>query len=437
MTIAAHSIVLSEWETASPETHECLRGFFLDSGSSAFAAAETLTRSRRLELNELRNGLEIKALSHVGRLRLGGLTVTIMPKLPGASLLNLLRYAYGFRKLHLLFDANHLAEPCGFEDLLVAQLNTEAQELLSRGLQRAYVRRGERLASPRGQIDIGWIAREGGLMTAELPCCHYPRIEDTLFNQVLHGGLRLAGSLASNLDLRRDSRRLASLMEESVSSIRLNSTTMNQVARQSNRLTRSYTAALSIIRLLVESEGITLEGKAISNRLPGFLFDMNAFFQALMSRFLAEHLSDHRVVDEQGLKNMMRYNPDFNPQRKQSPTPRPDYAVTKDGHLCAILDAKYRDLWDKPLPREMLYQLVVYAISQRANPTSSIIYPAANLHAKEARIDVSDPIRGSTLGRVCLRPVNLKQIEQMLSVDNPQSRDERRIEAHRMAFGDQ
>ncbi|WDQ14565.1 McrC family protein [Rhodopirellula sp. P2] len=407
----------------------------MEAGSAAVAHAEMLTRSRRLQLADLRDGLQIKALSHVGRLRLGNLTITVLPKLPGTSLLNLLRYAFGFRKLHLLCDASHLSEPCGFEDLLVAQLNTEAQELLSRGLRRSYVRRGERLVSPRGQINIGQIAREGGLVAAELPCRHYPRIEDTLFNRVLHAGLILAGSLASNLLLRRDARRLASLMEESISTIRLSSAVMNQVARQSNRLNTSYTASMSIIRLLVESQGITLEGEAITNRLPGFLFDMNAFFQALLSRFLAENLADHRVVDEHGLKHMMRYNPGFNPQGKQSPTPRPDYAITKNGRLRALLDAKYRDLWDKPLPREMLYQLVVYAISQPSNPTSSILYPAAHLQAKEARIDITDPVRGSSLGQVCLRPVNLNRLEALIQENSPQGRRQRIAEATRLAFG--
>ena len=184
-------------------------------------------------------------------------------------------------------------------------------------------------------------------MTATLPCQHFPRVEDTLLNQVLMGGPKLAGNIASLLDLRRESRRLAGLMEEQVSSTPLNLQTLDQAAGRLTRLTTAYEPALSIIRLLLEAQGVVLEGQNLTTSLPGFLFDMNTFFQTLLSRFLNENLDDCTVRDEYGLKGMMRYNPEFNPLRKQSPTPRPDYAVMQQGKLVALLDAKYRDLWEK------------------------------------------------------------------------------------------
>lgn len=429
------SISLSEWETQSPAISADLVGLFLDSSPSSQRVVDALNRSRMLRLTELKNGTEVSSFSHVGRVRIGDLNITIHPKLKTASLLRLLRYAYGFRSLELFNDSTHLFDQCGFEDLLISQLNAEGQELISRGLQKTYVRQDERLASPRGRINIDRLALDIGTATATLPCQHFPRIEDTLLNRVLLAGLRLAGSLASLLDLRRESRRLASLMEEQVSRINLDTTVLNQAVRKLTRLSTSYTPALSIIRLLVESQGIVLEGHTLKTTLPGFLFDMNLFFQALLSRFLKENLVDHTIQDEHGLKGMMRYNSKYNPQRKQSPTPRPDYAIMRQGKLVSLLDAKYRDLWEKSLPREMLYQLVVYAISNHQQLQSSILYPTENPHAKEARIDVSDPIYGKHLGQVCLRPVNLTQIEELVSSNTAIARREREKLAKRLAFG--
>jgi 5-methylcytosine-specific restriction enzyme subunit McrC len=179
-----------------------------------------------------------------------------------------------------------------------------------------------------------------------------------------------------------------------------------------------------------------LEGQTATTTLPGFLFDMNAFFQALISRFLRENLPGSSLRDEHGLKGMMRYNPKFNPQRRQSPTPRPDYVVTQHGTLSSILDAKYRDLWEKKLPHEMLYQLVVYAISNRHQPQSSILYPTTNPLAKEARIDISDPLFGKPIGQVCLRPVFLPLVEKLVTSKTSQDRREREALARRLAFGE-
>jgi 5-methylcytosine-specific restriction enzyme subunit McrC len=182
---------------------------------------------------------------------------------------------------------------------------------------------------------------------------------------------------------------------------------------------------------------VVLEGQTTKTTLPGFLFDMNAFFQALVSRFLRENLpKEYSVSDEQGLKGMMRYNPKFNPGQQQSPRPRPDYVVIRQRTIHAILDAKYRELWEKRLPREMLYQLVVYAISDHQRPQSSILYPTTDARAKEARIDVTDPLFGRSLGQVCLRPVLLPRFEEMVTSNTSKARRDREAYAHRLVFGE-
>ena len=157
------------------------------------------------------------------------------------------------------------------------------------------------------------------------------------------------------------------------------------------------------------------------------------FFQALLCRFLKENLEGYDVRDEHGLKGMMRYSREFNPLKRRSPTPRPDFAILRNGKLLGILDAKYRDLWEKKLPRDMLYQLVVYAVSQVSNPKSTIIYPTLNSAAREQRIVVNDPIQGGQIGQVSLKPINLNDFSDLVTND---ARKNDRVElAQRLAFG--
>lgn len=59
-----------------------------------------------------------------------------------------------------------------------------------------------------------------------------------------------------------------------------------------------------------------------------------------------------------------------NPLDKKNVHPRPDFVILKDGEVKGILYTKYRDLWNRSLPREMLYQLSLYSLSGTKNATS-------------------------------------------------------------------
>lgn len=435
MTTVDRSISLHEWETLGPASCDFLRGRFLDGSSGIKKTVNQINEKNFLVIRELRHGLEIEASSYVGRLRIGDLNLSILPKIKGESLLRLVRYAYGFRKLHLLSDSVHFIDQMGFEDLLICQLNSEVEELIRRGIHRSYVSQNERLGSPRGKINLTELVKDSGFISATIPCIHYPRITDTLLNRTLLAGLNLAASMASVLELSRESRQLASMLQEGVTTVRLDGSTLSRAMNQLNRLTASYSSALKVIQLLIEAQGISLKGEMTGYSLPGFLFDMNAVFQALLSRFLRENLDGYSVQDEFGLRDLIKYNSEFNPQRRQPPTPRPDYVITQRGKIKAVLDAKYRDLWQKPIPREMLYQLVIYAISHSKTPRSTILYPTMNNFAKEARIDISDLSYGNQIGQVCIRPVHLPTLLDLTMDHSRRGQAGRKALASKLAFG--
>jgi 5-methylcytosine-specific restriction enzyme subunit McrC len=235
--------------------------------------------------------------------------------------------------------------------------------------------------------------------------------------------------------LRREARGLAAVFEEQVSFLPLHAGVLDRGLRQVNRLTAAYEPAIKIILLLWNAQGITLEGEGKEQSLPGFHFDMNRFFQALLSRFLQDNLPDYTLRDEFRLEKMMQFVPGFNPRNRPAPTPRPDFVVLQGGRQVAILDAKYRDLWEKDLPEDMLYQLAIYAASHEKR-SATILYPTTDNLAKEARIAVSDPVFGRPIALVCLRPVHIGVLENhVMSGRSAAEERGRRNYAGQLAFG--
>jgi 5-methylcytosine-specific restriction enzyme subunit McrC len=425
----------TEWATLAPDSCPLLKGRMLDSDATTHNLTDKLADSGMLQVTELRSGLMIQTYSHVGRVKIGNLIITIHPKIENKSLMSLLRYAFGFRGLHLTTEYEQKVAKSGFQDLLITQLNAEVRELIAGGLRRTYLISEEELASPRGRIDIQKIANKSGMTSPRLPCSHYPRTEDTLLNRVLRAGLNFAAFVSGDQALRRESNRLSDLFAGRVSSIRLNTSIIESIQRGMNRLTVAYEPAVEIIKILYEFQGILFQAASHSLRLPGFLFDMNRFFQALVSRFLRENLPDHTVKDERRLAGMMQYAHGLNPQRRIAPNPRPDFAIMTGDKVTALLDAKYRDLWTNKLPREMLYQLAVYATSH-SEKTSSIIYPTSNTAAQESRIDIRQPVSGHDIARVWLRPLILPKLLPLITAPRSAQVSRKSMEYARwLAFG--
>lgn len=307
----------------------------------------------------------------------------------------LFRYAYGLRHPDLYGPVDFTSSQWSLQDLLIQQLAAEASELLERGIHRDYERTRSDLASPRGRIDFTRYARTVHRALTTLPCVYHPRIEDTLLNRVLLGGLSFAAGLATDRDLKAHVRRIGKILAATVTAQSLDPLAVMDAWRAIDRRTAVYEPALTIIELLLDGQGLALEEQSNRVRLRGFLFDMNRFFQALISRFLREHLSDLEVHDEYRLTGIFRYVTGQNPLARRHPVLRPDFVVMRDGQTVAVLDTKYRDLWAQPLPREMLYQLALYALGRvNGERTSAILYPTVDAAAREQTLSIQEPVRG-------------------------------------------
>jgi 5-methylcytosine-specific restriction enzyme subunit McrC len=382
-----------------------------------------------LDLELLRNGFRVQTRSFVGRVQVGALTIVIEPKIPRAPMIELLRYAFGLRGITTFDRIAQGTAALGFEDLVALELAAEVSELVARGLTRRYVARDEELTLPRGRIDFERLARTERT-TATLPCRHHLRLLDAPLNRALLMGLEQARRVSTDGEVRALLHRLE-LGFEGVTRQPSPRSLLDAASRQLDRTTSSYAPALSLIDLLLDGAGVVLaDGRMIPLR--GFLFDMNRFFQALLGRFLRDHLAEGAVLEERPLRGMLRWDSAHNPQGLKDPLPRPDFAVRMKGQPLELLDAKYQDLAHGPPSREVVYQLAMYALSRDVSARATVLHPGNRVDREQALL-VCTPTRGDGQARIVLRPVDLEYLHGLLSTRT--ARRERIEYAQLLAFG--
>lgn len=407
-------VALAEWESKGPETTLPLRDLDLGAGDAVARVCDPLRA--RLDIRQERSGVRVAATSFVGRVQVGPLRITIRPKLESSPLSRLLRYAYGIDDLTLQNALPTSILHGGLHDLLIEMLVHEVDHLLRIGLSRSYLRMEAELAMPRGRIAVGTIASRGGVREPRLPCVFHDRSLDWTLNRVIRAGLARAVDLVVHRPLARHVARLEASFATSVGiTRRLDLAEVERAEFGLTRLTAGYAPALTLIRLLCGADGVSLEPTAHAVPLSGFLFDMNRFFQRLLSRFLRENLTGGRVEDERTIRDMLAYDPAANPRRQPNPRLRPDFAIFEGTKLAMFADAKYRDIWACGTPIEWLYQLQAYAWAAPKSG-SVMLYASAEPSAKEERLFVRIPL-GETgpASSIVLRPVPLARLADVVA----------------------
>jgi 5-methylcytosine-specific restriction enzyme subunit McrC len=409
-------VELTEWAQVGPEQFPALAEESLVENVLSQPLTEALRN--RLDIRRSYHGLEITSTSFVGRVDVGRLRIGILPKLPAMPLARLLRYAYALRDLGRIEETRAPTTRHGLHDLLIAMLANEVEELLHRGPARRYVPLTENTDSPRGRILINQVVRNGGVREARLPCQYFDRHVNWHLNQTLRAGLEVASQMTDDRDLRRRVHKLAAGFGDVEQKTRLLGDDIDRAERGLTRLTAANAPALSIIQLLHGMLGLGFESEGALTRIPGFLFDMNRFFQRLLSRFLHDNLVSARIEDEWGIRNIFSYAVHANPRQRSAPALRPDFALFSGNALRGFLDAKYRDIWDRDFPAEWLYQLSMYALASPVR-VSVMLYASMSAEARDEQVDVRPPMHGMSYGpaAVILRPIPLPRLALLVDAD--------------------
>ena len=405
---------MAEWSFVDATAHPGLKNVSLGSDSRLRALVDSLRE--RVDIRQGYDGLEISSTSFVGHIDVGPLRISITPKLSALPLAALLRYAYGLRDLTRMDETFAPTERGGLQDLLIALLAAEVEELLHRGLPRLYVPLEQKLESPRGRLLINQIIRDGGIREPSIACRYNERKADWHLNQVLRSGLEAAATMTEDLSLRRHLHHLAAMFDDVQLLRSLSITDVDRAEKELSRLTETSRPSLTILRLLQDAMGVAFGPTQGSSKMPGFLFDMNMFFQRLLSRFLNENLSTVRIEDELPIRDLFAFAKGANPKNRQVPKPRPDYAVFRGKNLIGFVDAKYRDIWTRDLPAPWLYQLSIYSLASPTR-TSVILYASVDNLARDEKMEIRPPFHDAsgTPASVILRPVPLITLANLVS----------------------
>jgi 5-methylcytosine-specific restriction enzyme subunit McrC len=433
--VAKPTLGLNEWQKIKPDNF-IERVGEISLTEKDITLCESLANKGFIDIIEHKNGVSIQTTSYVGRISLESFDLQINPKLDELPLINFFKYGYQLKNLHLFSQHDLKNESLAIQDIIIQQLLSEVKLLLQKGLFQEYQRRNQQLSTIRGRIDFKKYFSSYSVASNLIPCVYHPRTLDNPLNQFIQSGLQFASRITDNQMLKLECLRFSNLVPADSNGTKNLSILYKQVVRKSSRLNNHYQPAVNIILLLMNGQGAFIEGQESDVAISGFLFDMNCLFQNVISRFLNEHVNRYDIFDELSLQGMMSYAPEYNPKNKRNPLPRPDFVIKDKGATKAILDAKYRDLWEKTLPREMLYQLGMYALVHNNVRGSTILYPTTSTEASEERIIINDPVSRDFQGSVTIRPVNVHQFDDLIQLptSKPNSRMKEQY-ANYMVFG--
>jgi 5-methylcytosine-specific restriction enzyme subunit McrC len=317
----------------------------------------------------------------VGHFRLpSGAVVKIIPKIPSASVLRMLAYAFlRWNDQMMRHEAVEYATDSFLFEPLVRLFNDLVAARTRRGLVQDYVRHEENLSLVRGKI----LFREHIQTNVGYPnrvyCRFFENTVDIPDNQIIRRTLRLL--LANGGWTRGTEHGLIANFHQFEAVSDGHSRSIHFGAHHYHHLNEDYEPIHRLCALFIAIASIS---EAVGD-LPfkGFLLDLNKLFE--------------KFVEQAFVTVAKKMDVEIRPQKAErlsdaqfAPMIQPDIAVAYNGRTAAIIDAKYkRDAYGPQ--NSDIYQVLAYGTALRCDETY-LFYPETEL-----ALDRTIPIRNSPI----------------------------------------
>lgn len=338
-----------------------------------------LRLSDRVEIDELREGIRIKAKSWVGVIHFQDFEIQIIPKLAGENLglVSMLTYTAGVTALKRYENKRYLEilKQGSLFDLIVWLFCDACEKILAGGILFDYERQEESLTSLRGRLLIDKQYRRRFGQIDRLECRFDEHSSNILENQLLALGLFKSGRLAQDDLIRNRARKLWTILSEACQIDQLDI----EAARHEiyyNRLNDHYQDAHQLAWMIID--GLGVEDLFKSNQTPSFAFllDMNSLFEQFLNKYLTE------ILRKNGLTISYQHHDrsiiwDIFRNRSYSQV-IPDFLVSSGNSSNRLaVDAKYKIYDTRKVDPGDIAQvfLYAYAFDHSSQPTAVLIYP--------------------------------------------------------------
>ncbi len=372
-------VEIGEWE--APPEH--VRLALTDADRSL--ATSLATGAGRVFVDEMRDGLRVRATSWIGVVSFASFDLQIVPKYVGESLgvLGMVDFTRGTDALRRQAGVRRLALGGAHLLDLVALLAADpADRLIRDGLLQDYVTREDALGVVRGRLL--WYEQAtrhpGRVDTLE---CRFDEFEtDIDENRLVCAGLNAARRLVHHPDVRGPVTRTSSIFAEVCDPALLESRWLDG-PHEYDRRNERYRNAHEYARLLLRGLGVTDLYTPSSSTSFAFLIDMNSLFEDFVTQLLnvglralglapnAQRRISGRIVDDRSGRTYRNVIPDIVVRGWGPKGPRE-----------VPLDAKYK-LYGRGrlIENADLYQLFFYAFIHRSAmvgespPSAYVVYP--------------------------------------------------------------
>lgn len=325
-------------------------GQVVDGVSATREQAAALNATRLVTLTPTETGWRATAGYLVGAVTCGEIEVRVAPKIGPTSVLQLLARAHGVRGLKVDTSRLGLSPDPPLSTVLAVLFESEARDVLARGVRRGYRSEDQSLPVVRGRIRLidQALRRFDALTPIEVTVDEWTL--DTDENRRLRAATRVLLNLpglaaATRSGLRRVDQALAGV---------------HVPPRGSQLPDWTPTRLNSHLQQLLHLADLALDGLSVEHRIGdvvahGFTINMAWLFENLVARILGEHY--HRNGPGR-LAGQQTHRLDSGARL----TIKPDLLIHEGRSVLAVADTKYKLLDDKgQFPNADAYQLITYA----------------------------------------------------------------------------